>query len=168
LTDPSLKPDPLRKGSYYRRIEDIALALQELEVTKLPAATQFITYFFACEKLAQGVVGIVRQLPAHQQYRQKLRLADIKTAASAMNLPIQMADLDWLFSDVNEQRRLPVGPVIRYSARFLRNRLSHDFGPWNAKDLIEHAAAHIPRMQAFLACTPVVLAFNKTNFSHVA
>ncbi len=168
MTDPSLKPDPLRKCSYYRRIEDIERALQELEVTRLPIATQFITYFFACEKLAQGVVGILQQLPADRQYRQKLRLAQIKNAASLMNLPIQTADLDWLFADVNEQRLLIAPKGERYSARFLRNRLSHDFGPWNAKDLIEHAPAHIPRMKSFLACTPAVLAFNKANFGHVA
>jgi hypothetical protein len=167
LTDPSLKPDSLRKGSYYRRIEDIERALQELEVARLPVATQFITYFFACEKLAQGVVGIVHQLPADKQYKQKLRLAQIKAAASAMNLPIQMADLDWLFADFNEQRLLIAAAGEQYSARFLRNRLSHDFGPWNAKDLIEHGPAHIPRMKAFLACTPNVLAFNKANFGYV-
>lgn len=63
MIDPSLKPDPTRKGSFYRRIEDIDRALKTLGVPSLPAAPKFVAYFFASEKLAHGVVGIVDQRP---------------------------------------------------------------------------------------------------------
>jgi hypothetical protein len=168
VIDGSLKPDPDRKGSYYRRIEDIERALRKLDVSRLPPAMQFVTYIFACEKLAHGLVGINLQRAATLQYshRTKLSLAEIKTAAAAMNLSIPPADLVSLFADHNEQQLLLVG--VSTSARLLRNRLAHDFGPTNAGNLADHAAAFIPKMTAFLGCAQEILAYQRANLAHVA
>jgi hypothetical protein len=169
VTDPSLKPDPTRKGSYYRRIEDIGRALDKLGVAHLPAAPQFVAYFFACEKLAHGVVGIVAAHPAAKEYhhRNGLRLQDTKTAAAAMKLRILPAELDCIFADIKEQHVLAGGAVLT-SARVLRNNLTHDFGPTNAEKLVRSAPVLIPMMMRFLNCTNDVLAYQRTHFVHVA
>ena len=80
VTDASLKPDPMRKGSYYRRIEDIGRALDKLGVADLPPAPKFVAYYFGCEKLAHGGVGIVSSRPAVCEYhhRNPLKLNDIR------------------------------------------------------------------------------------------
>jgi hypothetical protein len=168
--DASLKPDPKRKGSYYRRIEDIDRALQKLGVGRMSPSAQFLTYFFACEKLAHGVVGIVAARPAADQYspRARLSLNKIKQCSVVMGLSIPAADLDWLFADHNEQYLLVVAGSLQTSARLLRNNLTHDFGPTNAEKLVQHASALIPKMQAFLNCARDVLAYQRANFAHVS
>jgi hypothetical protein len=169
LTDGSLKPDPQRKGSYYRRIEDIDRALQRLDVTRLPSATQFLVYFFACEKLAHGLVGIKDRRPAAKAYHHKNRLClkEIRAAAAALNLPVAPNDLDCLFADHNEQHLLGPRTSVRASARVLRNTLTHDFGPTNAQNIVEHAAILIPKMINFLDCAKHVLAFQRATFGSV-
>jgi hypothetical protein len=42
VTDAPLKPDPTRKGSYYRRIEDIGRAFDALGVAILAPALKFV------------------------------------------------------------------------------------------------------------------------------
>ncbi len=108
MSDPSLKPDAARKGSYYRRIENIGRALNKLGVPSLPPAPQFIASFFACQKLAHGIVGIVAARPATSEYhpRNSIRLNDIKSSAAAMNLRISATELDWIFADYKEQHLL--------------------------------------------------------------
>jgi hypothetical protein len=61
--DPSLKPDPDLKGSYYRRIEDIERAFKKMEADRLPTASRFLVLYFGCEKLAQGIVGVANGWP---------------------------------------------------------------------------------------------------------
>jgi hypothetical protein len=56
MVDPSLKPDATRKGSYYRRIEDIGRALDAAGVPGLPPAPKFVVYFFASEKVVAGLI----------------------------------------------------------------------------------------------------------------
>lgn len=166
MNDPSLKPDPGRKGSYYRRIEDIQRALKVLGVPSLPPGPQFLAYYFGCEKLAHGIIGIHATRPASDEFGHKtrLRLADIKIAAQAMGLPIGVNDLNWLFADHGEQHLLQTQGS---SARVLRNSLTHDFGPTNAQHLISAASTHLSRMLTFLGCTRHVLTFLHTNFAHV-
>jgi hypothetical protein len=167
VPDASLKPDPYRKGSYYRRIQDIERALRMFDVMRLPVTIQFVTYFFACEKLAHGVVGINRQRPAGMQYshRTRLLLDEIKTAAATMNLSIPAGDLNCLFADYNEQHLLP--PGVKTSARLLRNKLAHDFGPTNVGSVARDAPDLIAKMTTFLKCVNEVLAYQKANFAHV-
>jgi hypothetical protein len=163
--DQSLKPDPGRKGSYYRRIEDIQRAIDELQAGQLPDAPKFLAYFFGCEKLAQGIVGINLGRAAVDQYRSSnpLGLTEIKAAAVALNLKIAANDLDDLFADYRQ--RSPTGG--NPSARVLRNTLSHDFGPWHVQLLGKHAPALIPKMVAFLGCAQDVLKHLENNYAHV-
>lgn len=169
--DPSLKPDPNRKGSYYRRIEDIKRALNKLDVQLLPQAVQFLAYYFACEKLAHGIVGVHLCWPATKAYRHNrhLCLGEIKSAAVALNLSISTNDLDYLFADFNEQGILQsTSAPCNRSARVLRNTLGHDFGPSNVSQVSRHAGFLIPKMTAFLACASQVLAYQKAHFSGIA
>ena len=168
--DPSLKPDPKRKGSYYRRIEDIDRALKKMGADRLPKVVQFATYYFACEKLARGIVGIHSQCSANDayQHRKYLRLNDIRLAAKALTLSISIDDLNWLFSDFSEKDLLrEYNTQYNSSARVLRNTLGHDFGPSNIDLVLHHVDFLIPKMSNFLACAGQVLAYQKANFSGI-
>jgi len=165
--DPSLKPDPKRKGSYYRRIEDIQKALDRLAANSFPLTAQFMTYYFACDKLAHGVVGIYEQIPAKKAYKIGLNLAKLKLAAKAMSLPISDTDLERLFADQYDPQILTSNAANGGSARVLRNNLVHEFGPTNAAHVINHAAFYVPTMAVLLKCTPAVLGYLRDHFSHV-
>ena len=168
--DPSLKPDPHRKGSYYRRIQDIKRALEKLDVQHLPPTIQFLAYYFACEKLARGIVGIHLCLAATKAYRHntKVCLPKIRAAATALSLSIPSDDLDYLFADFNEQGVLrSVSSSCNSSARVLRNTLGHDFGPSNVANVSTHAGFLIPKMIDFLASANQVLAYQKKHFSNI-
>ena len=71
----SLRPHPKEKGSYYRRIDDIALGLKKVDAARLPSAGKFLFYYYACEKLAKGIIGIQARWPAEDAYEQGLDLA---------------------------------------------------------------------------------------------
>src|SRR5258705_606366 len=58
----------------------------------------------------------------------------------------------------------PGGNVTGFtSARLLRNKFGHDFGPTNVGRMFEHAFL-IPKKVAFLGCRENVLAYLKQNF----
>ena len=168
--DPSLKPDPLRKGSYYRRIEDVARGLESLQVKRLSETMRFFAYYFGCEKIARGLTGIYARWPATTAYHHKqgLKLNDVKAAAAAFRLNISQQDLDWLFADFNEQCILQTTPSCTNSARYLRNLVTHDFGPSNVARVTTHAPLHNPRMETFLGCVPAILEYQKLHFAGVA
>jgi hypothetical protein len=167
--DPSLKPDPLRKGSYYRRIEDINRALLKLDTDRLPGAMQFMARYFACEKLARGIVGIHLRWPATRAYshQTKLLLRQIDAGCRGLALPITPDDIIWIFADFNEQTLLPHTPAGGRSARVLRNTLIHDFGPTNVAHITESAQFHGRRMTAFLGCANQVLEYQRRSFSSI-
>jgi len=169
--DSSLKPDPRQKGSYYRRIEDVARALESLQTDKLSETTLFLVYYFGCEKIARGIVGIHGKLPATKAYHHntRLRLEDIKAAAVALSLSVSQEELDWLFADFNQQNLLrPPTNDWSSSARYLRNILSHDFGPSNVARIAKHAPFHNPKMKLFLECVPQIHAYQHLHFDGVA
>ena len=168
--DPSLKPDPLRKGSYYRRIADVARGLESLQVKALSETMRFFAYYFGREKIARGVVGIHARWPATTAYHhnQRLKLNDIKAAAVAMGLNISAQDLDWLFADFNEQHILQAKDSCTNSARYLRNRVTHDFGPSNVVRVTRHALSHNPRMEVLLSCVPAIFEYQRAHFAGVA
>jgi hypothetical protein len=168
--DPSLKPDPLRKGSYYRRLEDVARGLQSLQVGGLPVPMRFFADYFGCEKIARGLTGIHARVPASKAYhhRRALSLAEIQTAAAALALPVSAESLQWLFADWNEQHLLNApAPGRSNSARFLRNKVTHDFGPSHIALVVAHAPFLNPQLQTFLSCVPAILAYQKRHFSSV-
>jgi hypothetical protein len=167
--DPSLKPDPLRKGSYYRRIADVAHGLESLEVKRLSETMRFFAYYFGCEKVARGILGIHARLPATTAYHhnQRLKLSGLKAAAAALRLNVSEQDLDWLFADFNEQHLIQATPSYTNSARYLRNRVTHDFGPSNVARVTRHAPFHNPRMEAFLSRVPAIFAYQKLHFAGI-
>ncbi len=168
--DASLKPDPLRKGSYYRRLADVSRGLESLEVNKLSETMRFFAYYFGCEKVARGLSGIHARRPAKDAYhhRQGLKLDDIKAAAAVIGLRIPPQDLDWLFADHNEQHILQTTPSYMNSARHLRNLVTHEFGPSNVARVTMHVPFHNPRMEEFLSCVPAIFEYQRLHFSGVA
>jgi len=131
----------------------------------------FLVYYFGCEKIARGLVGIHARLPATKAYRHgaSLQFNDIKVAAVALGLPISEKDLEWLFADFNQQHLLrPPTPDWNNSARYLRNILTHDFGPSNVTRIAKHAPFHNPKMNLFLGCVPTILEYQRLHFAGVA
>lgn len=168
--DPSLKPDPRRKGSYYRRLEDVDRGLQNLRSGGLSAPVRFFVDYFGCEKIARGLIGIHAQLPASKAYHhgKTLCLAEIQDAAAALALPVSSDDLQWLFADFKEQRLLQTStPGISYSARCLRNKVMHDFGPSHIALVAAHAPFLNPKLQALLASVPAILEYQTRHFCNV-
>jgi hypothetical protein len=168
--DPSLKPDPLRKGSYYRRIEDVARGLLSLQSDGLPAPVRFFVDYFGCEKIARGLIGIHGLLPATKAYhhRKSFKLVEVQAAAAALGLPVSVDDLQWLFADFDEQHLLKAStPNVSKSARCLRNKLTHDFGPSHVALVVAHAPFLNPKLQAFLACVPAILAYQRGHFASI-
>jgi hypothetical protein len=167
--DSSLKPDPTRKGCYYRRIEDIDRALNRLDIERLPPAMQFLGYYFGCEKLARGIVGIHLRWPATKAYAHgtRMRLKEIETASKALSLTVGMDDLVCTFADFDEQSLLRAVAGVDRSARVLRNSLGHDFGPTNVAHIVERASFHNRRMQSFLGCAAQVLTYQRTHFGAI-
>jgi hypothetical protein len=147
--DWSFEPDRKLKGSYYRRLEDIPRALDEFEVTALPANSpaQFVAYYFGAEKLAKAIVGINKARSAEAAFRPfvRLRLLEVKDAARRMKLKISEADLDALFEPQWHLSQQPPTSAIE-----IRNRLSHDFGPTQASHIRQHAPRLIPIMRGFI------------------
>jgi hypothetical protein len=165
--DPSLRPDPNAGGSYYRRIEDINRALAALGVQRLPDVIKFLGYYFGCEKLARGIVGIHLRHPARHAYdhRQYLCLTKVEHAAVGLALSIPTDDLCYLFADFKDLAKLrALNPPHDKSARLLRNKVGHDLGPTNVKHVAKRAAFFIPKMTAFLGCISQVLAYQKVHF----
>src|SRR5436190_19924484 len=97
----SFRPEPELKGSYYRRIEDIWLALERFGVDKVPrnSPAEFIAYWFACEKFAKAIDGIGHHLPAETAFlpARQIRPRTIRSAARKLGLAILPAELDLLF-----------------------------------------------------------------------
>src|SRR6476469_2815476 len=125
----SFEPDPDLGGSYYRRLEDIPRALDKFEVKALPdnSAAQFVAYYFGAEKLAKAIVGINKLQAAKNAFNRDGRPVPvdhpaIKSAARLMKLKISDADIDALFVRDKATKQPD-------TAREIRNRLSHDFGP---------------------------------------
>lgn len=145
--DWSFCPDPKLKGSYFRRIKDIPLALDKFEVSKLPpnSAAQFVAYYFGAEKLAKAIAGIKKRDPAEVAFLPARRIdpREIRSAARAMNLSIPTTELNALFVGQETLQRPS-------TAREIRNRLSHDFGPTNVSHIHQHAPRLIPIMVRFI------------------
>jgi hypothetical protein len=158
----TLTPKGDLKGSYYRRIEDIKRALMELGIPTSNPALNFVGYFFGCEKLAFGIIGIRDRAPAEEAYGPKeLEVDEVVTAAHALNLSMAADDLRYLFS--NRRERASLSPPV--SARPLRNKLAHDFGPQQVFNINDQAKFLIPKMEAFLNCEREVLNYLRTNFA---
>ena len=72
--------------------------------------------------------------------------------------------LTWLFAQHHDLKGLTGRPHT--SARLLRNKFGHDFGPTNVGRMFEHAFL-IPKKVAFLGCRENLLAYLKQNFGHI-
>jgi hypothetical protein len=140
--------NPRAKGTYRRRLDDIAEALTKFQTEKLPpnSAAQFVAYYFGCEKLAKGIVGINRGRSANRAYNEEMDPAAIEKAAGDLQLKISTAELQLLFRKEPKSNKKPS------VARGIRDRIFHDFGPTNVCHAVQHASSLIPIMKKFLSC----------------
>ena len=140
--------NPRAKGTYRRRLDDIAEALTKFQTEKLPAnsAAQFVAYYFGCEKLAKGIVGINRSRSANSACNEDMDPAAIEKAAGDLQLKISMPELQLLFRKEPKSNKKPS------VARGIRDRIFHDFGPTNVDHAVKHAPTLIPIMKKFLDC----------------
>lgn len=167
MADPTLKADPDQKGSYYRRLADVEAGLQLLE-PGLKVEMLFFTSAFGCEKIARGLVGIHAAKPAGEVYSRShpMQLVEIKAAAQALTLPISLAQLDQIFASEKEIQTglLGANPVCPYSARTLRNKVAHDFGPSHVQLVSNFATALIETMRVLRHCVPEIHNYLSTHF----
>jgi hypothetical protein len=147
----------IEKGSYRRRIEDADNVIQNLKPGALLEAATFLALYFACEKLAKGLVGIRHRMTAEEAYGLKfLRLAKVKEAAETVGIPFSDDELDRLFE-------VQKPPKQATSGRTLRDRAVHDFGPTNIRQAAERGGPLIPLMTKFLACHQQILAYHDSR-----
>lgn len=86
----SFEPHPKKKGSYYRKLEDITRALAKFEVTALPpnSPAQFVAYYFGAEKLAKAIAGIFGRVAAEEAFEfVAVKRDKIKSAVEPMGSP---------------------------------------------------------------------------------
>ena len=151
----SLKALPKLKGGYYRRIKDIdrALEREELDFHNLPQVAQFLFLFFGCEKLALAIMGIDARYASEDAYGKGkfALLPELQSAAIAMSISIKPAELDAIF-----------GPADT-SARELRHKIVHDFGPSNVKKAHAHRKPLMTTMRKFLDCIEEIHEYQRKN-----
>lgn len=141
--------DPRVKGTYCRRLSDIRLATGKFSTAKLPvdSPARFLGYYFGCEKLAKGALGIARLWPAEKAFYHRTPLALDQLKVALKNLGILFPDDDLI--KIFGTQPVPNKPT---QGREIRNRLIHDFGPSN----VDHAKAAVktlvPVMKKFLEC----------------
>ena len=124
---------------------------------------QFLGHFFGCEKLATAIVGIKGNCPVDDVFCRgfKLKLSKVISAAKELKLNVSDDHLTALFED--DDQWLPFGrpppDENRLSARQLRNRMVHHFGPSIVGLIIERWDFFAPKMTDFLACDEQVFRY---------
>ena len=166
LVHPSFEPVD-RNGTYYKRIKDIRRGLKELGIVNSPnenKGIQFLGNFFGCEKLAIAIVGIRENSPIDEVFdrgasSKNLELDKLRTAVEDWKLNVADDHLTWLFEDDREVAPLDKKPPDddRLSAKQLRNRVVHHFGPHIVGVIIRRWDFFAPKMADFLACDEQVL-----------
>lgn len=145
--DWTFSTDPRVRDTYCRKLGDIRRATGKFSIEKLPvdSPARFLGYYFGCEKLAKGALGIARLWSAEKAFCHKTPL-DLDQLKSALK------KLGVLFSDDDLTKIFGTQPVRNKPTRGreIRNRLIHDFGPSN----VDHAKAAVktlvPVMRKFL------------------
>jgi sensor histidine kinase regulating citrate/malate metabolism len=156
-------PDQSVAKTYWRSIKDIDKAVDELRTSIRQQSTlDFLAYFFGCEKLAVAIVGMSQGLDATQAEekfrRQKPNLDQIKAAVIALRIPFPPGDLPYLFANDDQQKLLDT----QISARGLRNKVVHQFGPSNLKALAKYPTI-ISKMKQFHRCSNHVLDYARNK-----
>ncbi len=171
MNDPSFDIHPRTKGSYRRRLDDIERALKNLNLEPSSSSGSFLYYYFASEKLARLLIGINKRRPASYYFEpsdgQKraggLRTSEVISAVAYFGRPICDDDLFWIFHwtcagpewEALVRRSVDLKPKV-LSARKLRDRIVHDFGPTHALQVAEHAEFLVPKMKKFIGCIDLV------------
>ncbi|WOH60394.1 MULTISPECIES: hypothetical protein [Bradyrhizobium] len=137
------------KGTYFRRINDIDVALDKYGAHHLPPAAKFVAYYWACEKLCRAIIGIADEIPAAEQMPEDKLAKPIKSHFHVqsrllkLNMPF---DIEWL-KLLFERQQNAVQPT---SAKRIRDRLFHDFGPTQVDHVLQNEPTLLPIMLEFL------------------
>ena len=147
---PSFDNDPKRKGSYRRAVDDIYHALELLKVGNMEPVEAFLFYYLACEKLAKIMKGVCEKKTYKEVFRKGEGTPypkDIKRYLKKMNCAFVEKEIGMIF----RSRGKPA------SARNLRDRLIHEFGPSHARKVAHRAHELVPMMRNFLQCRKAVV-----------
>jgi hypothetical protein len=136
------------KGTYFRRINDIELALDKFGADQLSAPAKFVAYYWGCEKLGKAIVGIACERPASDQFPEDMPGPSINNVLvqkklSKLNIQFDIERLRLLF----EPQKNALKPT---SAMRIRNRLFHDFGPTQVQHVLNNEVTLLPIMLDFL------------------
>jgi hypothetical protein len=154
------------KGTYFRRINDIELALDKFGADQLSTPAKFVAYYWGCEKLGKAIVGIASERPASEQFPEDMSgppMDNVLVQKKLSKLNIQFDDgrLKLLF----EPQKNVLKPT---SAMRIRNRLFHDFGPTQVDHVVKNARTLFPIMVDFLNLRSSVIAHLKSLQHRVA
>lgn len=135
------------KGTYFRRINDIQLAFDKFGVERLTGPAKFVVYYWGCEKLARALIGIANELPAPTQFPEDksnpFKLTDVRASLLRLGMTFDEQQLRCLFDDQKNQ----LNPT---SAKRIRDRLFHDFGPTQIGHVLKNQGTLHTTMLAFL------------------
>jgi hypothetical protein len=154
------------KGTYFRRINDIELALDKFGADQLSAPAKFVAYYWGCEKLGKAIVGIASDRPASEQFPEDKQGPSIDNVLvqkklSKLNIQFDNGRLRLLF----EPQKNALQPT---SAMRIRNRLFHDFGPTQVEHVVKNVGTLVPIMLDFLNLRSGVIAHLKSLQHRVA
>ncbi|WP_141935130.1 hypothetical protein [Bradyrhizobium sp. UNPA324] len=144
------------KGTYLRRINDIDLALEKYGARELPLAAKFVAYYWACEKLGRAIIGIADESPATTHMPEDKLGKSIKdhlhvsSGLLKLNIQFDAQRLKLLF----ERQANAAQPT---SAKRIRDRLFHDFGPTQVDRVLQNAPTLLPIMLDFLSLRTQVI-----------
>jgi len=146
------------KGTYFRRINDIELALDSFGADQLSAPAKLVAYYWGCEKLGNAIVGIASERPASEQFPEdkpsRWKFTNslvVQKNLSKLNIQFDEGRLKLLFE--------PQTNVLKpTSAMRIRNRLFHDFGPTQVDHVLQNERTLFPIMLDFLTLRANVIA----------
>src|SRR3954452_13703825 len=130
--DWTFEPDGTKGGTYYRKIEDIQVGLDELGADNLPEPVRFLAFYFGCEKLAKMMAGIHLSRNANYATKGFLEIDELRDAISALSINFATGDIEELFLSGSSGMSIESG-------RALRHRLNHEFGPAIVKSVRDRA-----------------------------
>ena len=132
--------NPTSRKAYLKSGNEIILGLERLNIKSMTAEQKLIFYYFACEWLAKILYGISSNKTISElKNLKKFDVRWIKKAKRDFNLSITPEELDVLFNSSNKE-----------SARYIRNKIAHEFGQKYLQEMEEHGTKYNPIFEKLL------------------
>ena len=132
--------NPTSRKAYLKSGNEIISGLERLNIKSMTAEQKLTFYYFACECLAKILYGISsNKTMSELRNLKKFDVRWIKKAKRDFNLSITPEELDVLFNSNNKE-----------SARYIRNKIAHEFGRKSLQEMAERKAKYLPIFQKLL------------------